>query len=224
MPKIHDRGFYYQKKDGDGTFKLTIKVSQEGQFYVDPKEFSEEIRLKIPHCFPDYKKRFDNETYQGLINDVEKIIKSYEELNMEETREKFIVYKINLQGDLTPELSGDDKRSRRFDDLDKFRSGIGIGFTVSWHTVWKYTLGDRERYTWYQEGGSDVGHMLSDYKEMPWTREREAWFEDLDNSVLNLMDKVDTFLRQPKPEVLMLKIDQGANLLSAPSTDGEDLL
>lgn len=223
MPKIHERSFYYQKKDGDGRFKLTIKVSQEGQFYVDPKEFSEEIRLKIPHCFPDYKKRFDNETYQGLINDVEKIIKSYEELNMEETREKFIVYKINLQGDLTPDLSYDHPKSRRFDDLDKFRSGLGVGVTIAWHIVWKYTLGDRERYTWHQ-GGSDVGHMLSGYKEMPWTRERENWFEDLESSMLHFMDRVDKFLRQPKPEALMLKIDQGATLLSAPPTDGEELL
>lgn len=214
MGKLMSRSFYYQKKDGDGKFKVEIKVSQAGEFYCQESEVAEEIRIKCPQLFGSHKGWIQDDTLSGFVRNIEKIIKKYEALNIEESREKVILYKILLQGDLTPELSGDDKRSKIFKDLDRWgsRGEVNLGFGTVWHVVWRYTMGDSVRYAWL----NDTEISMDGFKEMPWTRERESWFEGLDDTLIGLITKVDQFLNVPDPLQLMTVIDNGGRFLEAP--------
>lgn len=212
--------FFCQARDKELPFKVEIKMDASGHFYCLDRELPEEIKAQMPERFSkDGKGHVSSDTLRGFERNVEKIIRDFEELQVEEDKEKIIRYRIDLQGCLTPDLSGDHPDFKQHTDLD--RDDHNLGLATKWLVCWKHNKGGRVRYCW--ENGSEFNTWKNDYKEMPWTQEREDWFHDLDRAMVKLVTLVDDYFKTPEASLLMNRIDAGLKFLEPPKDDQNPL-
>lgn len=212
MPKLKKVQFYCRTKRAPGiTFEVQVSVSQDGMFYCSSAEIPARIReLQAPPL--DDSTILQSNTLAGLRGSVEELISHFEQILMDQGKEKVILYRILLQGDLTPDLGGSEEGSRRHRDLDR-ECELGLG--LDWCVVWKHRILSRVEYKPLR--GS---RRIEEYKrkEMVWSPEREAWFQGLEESIRSLLLRVDGFFSERDPLQLAEFIDSGGSLLPAPES------
>lgn len=196
--------FRYTNDKETREFELPIKVSTEFKFFFTAADVPEEL-----HSFADYigKRRYFD-SFSELERYIDEMIEKYEASFIHETREKVIVYAF-----ITEEV---------------YRCDAGERLTLAYSVVWKYSTGAgketrylKEQFTrgetrFEQEDPlnniSEQRHRDNKIQEMPWTAEREAWFEALVSQLGKLKEQIKKGIGGNAP-VLARKIDQNVKLL-----------
>jgi hypothetical protein len=217
MPKLKTARFIYATRTGrDSTaFEVEVHVGQNGDFYCRYDAIPEPIRKTNP----DYAtEKLTDATLRGLVAQIERLITGFEEAVAQRERVKVIRYAILLQGDLTPDLGGNDEKSRCRNDFDR---DCTLGLGVSWEVSWKFKRLGQWQYDWIS---GNIGSYHRP-KEMPWTPAREDWFESLDAEVRRLLLRIDTGIGDLHCDDLhyddlMKLIDSGQALLTGPTKKG----
>jgi hypothetical protein len=147
-----------------------------------------------------------HEDFESLRTEISKLIATFEISLIEDTQTKVILYFINYAEthkgtELAFEwlvaqkvVSGGDRHgSKAHFYKEHVARGYGAGITRT------------------EVGYSDIDHNRL---EMSWTKEREAWFEQMDRALRDLGQRLTAGFGAV-PEVLARKIDQGHRFMLA---------
>ena len=195
--KFIKQSYSYQSIEEHVVFSVEIGVSKEnGHFYFPISAIPQEVRDAVWTAVRD---NFDSHSkdklwvteFSHVSRGINAVLKKFEEIVRDEGSEKVIVYQFHLNGDLTPDLSGNDKGSIRYHDLRVDFRDDRLGLVLEW-AVWTKNRINGE--IQYFERGS-LERNLSGKKEIPHTPEREAWFEGLEESLRKLMLSVHAFMQ-----------------------------
>ena len=231
--KITVRNFSYKNRKRTVEMPVEIYLSAEFRFYFQREQIHKEFLDFFPEELGDYHNRFYFDTHKELIRFMEDLIEKFEAAVADNTKEKIILYRMKLNGDLTPDLSGSDKKSKRFTDLDL---GSNFGLGLEWYLAWKCKRAGKTTYHDYRlrdegpdaDGSEEVGREVSGWgigkkdgeQVMPWTQQREDWFKALEESLRRMILNVDEFFNQ-KSELLIDVIDQNKTLRLGPARKDE---
>jgi len=193
--------FSCSTKDELVRFQLQIGLSTEFRFFYTTKELPEFLRA-LERCPPGERRYFD--TYHELRQEVEALIAEFEISLIEETKTRVILYHISF----------DDTGGKH---VLEFKYLVAVRISAGGHRKHDSVRFFLER----QYNGRSTGTALdeissyqidSDRLEMAWTKEREAWFRAMEDSVRSLGQKLTAGFGTV-PEVLARKIDQSAQFL-----------
>jgi len=206
MPKLKKVSFFCRTKDDSGLrFDIEVRVSQNGWFYGRASELPSTIRTALGI---DDNDEFRSETLSGFHRQVEEKISRFEEMLMDEGKSKVILYEIQMRGDLTPDLSGQDKKARRYFAFE--HEGVDVAIGICWRVAFKHKIMGEVSYT-YENGGHF--HNGDGMKELEWSESREQWFQSFEKGLIDMIDKVDRFFGAYSGKKLEALIDSGRILI-----------
>lgn len=234
--KLETKVFHYQDKHKSKDLKLDIFIAADNTFYFQRKQIPKVLLDFFPHDLSVLHEQVYDDTYKGLCRLVTEFLQRYEDAKLDETKEKVIIYEMKLNGDLTPDLGGDDKKSLRFTDID---NKDHLGLLLEWQLGWRCKKGGKITYHRYQYSENDegpdrtgipteevgyeihgVGGRHSSTMFMEWTPEREAWFERTEGSLRQLLIGIEAFFRR-KPAELVESIEKNQTYLLGGGKDGK---
>lgn len=195
--------YTYMRKDSLGSFDLEIKLSTAFKLFFSEDGIPEELRKSYTGILQT-RNYFDS--FEELNTRVHEIIASFEETFVEETKKKVILYSIVY----------DEKRRGH---------SIGFNYVVAQRIDTGNRSGktDTRYYTERVRRGLSRNEITTDdlntyeafghddkFSEMNWSKEREAWFEQMAESVKHLGQRLLEGFGE-KPEILAKKIDLGGS-------------
>ncbi len=197
-------------KDGIVRFELPIKVSTNYRFYYASKDLPLELHGSDPHAGD--RRYF--ETFDELDSHIRKMIETLEASQIDELKEKCILYSLDHDDDWNAESIG------------------FMFFVVQKVTLKREYKGEiHDDVTYYREvnhGAGTRGNTLQEFdasskfdgsfKEMAWSDKREAWFFEMIQAMATMAKRLKQGLTG-RAEILARKIDQGSRLLL---TNGDD--
>lgn len=187
--------FNFMSKQGRETFDLRIKLSADCQIFFSHKDLPPELFIH-ESMKDDGRSYFDD--YDELRKSIVKITEDYKNSFLEEAREKVIVY--FAESELKNHC---DKLSIGYRVLTKVTLGDDV------HMEEMATRSQRRKieYDCHDFFGEWVDHEC--IREMPWTQEREDWFERVTKSMKTLSKEISSGILK-KPDVLAEGIDNGS--------------
>lgn len=214
--KIETLKFDYKTKNKKKSFEIDVFLSAEKHFYYQNKQIPQEIHDQNGETY--MAKRESHSTYRSLREELENMVKEYEEAQVVETKEKIIVYQVHLQGYVAGET--EDAKGKSFSDLPRH----GTGLAIHWEIFWKAKKGGKTvYYSFYTRGYDDTlkeqvgSETYIEGEQMAWTPQRQEWFEKLDKSLELLIKNVNNFFND-NPIELTAIIDSG-RLLPLPNQE-----
>lgn len=224
--RVETINFKYRNRKGIVEMPVEIFIGADMDFYYNKKQITQEIKDFFPDSYSYGKDQVYFDTFRELKESIVEMLRKFEKAQIEVVKEKIILYKMKINGDLTPHLFEDQRGSRRFMDLGENADSV-MGFALEWELGWKCKSGKTVTYHYHEvndsgpdaDGAEVVGRECSygDKPEgkkgegrsyMPWTPEREAWFKNLNESLRGMLRNIDQFFNRTKPNQLIEIIDQ----------------
>lgn len=209
--------YSYMTKKAVVKFELEIKLSTDFRLFFDGEQIPEELK---EHYQGVIMKRNYFYSFEELNQKILDVIAAFETSFVEETKKKVILYQIHHDERKGQNLSlkyavvqridvtkgSKDKSTNYYEERMIRKGGLGPNeITLDRFDEWQFFVG--------REG---------DYLEMPWSKERELWFQLMTEQLRNLALKLkDGFGKHA--EILAQKIDlsnQGF-LLEEPKAKGK---
>ena len=210
--KVGLRAFEYKAKSGEQRFELEVMLSDDLRFFYRDAQVPKVLREFFPHGFESANGRSYFASIGELDSHVKKACEVYSERTVDAVRERVIVYRMNLNGNLTPDLSRGDKGARIFDDLERHGQ---VGMALDWSVMWRVKVGKNvtyhRGYTLLDET-EKVGNeewVTDEQRVMDWTAEREAWFQRVEDQLLKMVDMADQFFHQDSSALVEVIAQKG---------------
>lgn len=197
----HSKKYTYIKKKGMGEFEVEIKLSSDFKLFFTSDQIPEELLKSYSGHIP---KRVYGDWFQDLNKKILDIITEYEATFVEEAKSKVILYGVKYNDNIGHKIyfnyivaqrlditSSKKKETKYFEE----RSPIGNGSF-------------RQKVLDEISPGREFDDI--DYAEMPWTAEREAWFEAMATKIRDLAHQLEEGFGESS-EVLAKKIDHGGS-------------
>lgn len=196
------------------SFNLDIKVSTDFKFYFTTAQLPEPLQ-KLPNCSLRDRQYFDS--FKELEDSVTKLIEEIELAEVEEIKKTVILYQIEHEEGGVQQISfrykvverveiksSNPRKSSEINFYEKRDHRAGFGFGVNYDSFNAYSF-----------FGSDS------YKEMPWTKERELWFKEMEEAIAVLGRRLVKGFGG-NSALLIKKIEQGNQFLLGVSKVTED--
>jgi len=196
--------FIFSVKDDYKEFELPVKVSTGYKFFYTTADLPKELQ-ELEACPYGDRQYFD--TFHELERSVRKLIEEIELSLVEESKSKVILYAVGHESGRKQQIDFRFVVVQKVEMKRKERSGPV--------TEVKYY---EERF----HSGRDIGKVLDEFdafhvfdekfEEMPWSKEREAWFRDMEARVQRLGEQLKMGFGD-KSAILARRIDAGAKFL-----------
>lgn len=183
-------------------FQLVIKLEKtSGLFYT-----------RVPNKMARWMKkgnnfRVEDDTLKGVLDQLKNLIKIRERAILKDHKEKVIVYKMAYNGDFKYKAGTKSIPVAKKDLRQDLETGIGFAFKV----LYKYRYKDRTIYKTVpsKRGGlSYTFQVEGDWKEIPWSTEREKFFGSLTLDFQSVVEQLDRIFRFGKKSYIAKAIDK----------------
>ena len=223
--KVETIKYEYRNRKGIVEMPVDVMLSADMTFYYSKKSITQEILNFFPRVYDYGKDQIYFSTFRELKDSIKTLLNQFEKSQIEVVKEKIIVYKMQLNGNLTPHLYSDQRGARQFTDLERDADSL-LGLALEWDLGWKCKSGKTVTYHLHDvndsgpdaDGQEVVGREFEYHKNpenkdrgrhfMPWTPEREQWFKNLEETLRQMVSNVDKFFNKQKPKQLIEIIDQ----------------
>lgn len=227
--KVETIKFKYRNRKGIVEMPVEVMLSADFDFYYAKRDITQELKDFFPDVYDYGKDQIYFDTFNELKETIRAMLAKFEKTQIEVVKEKVILYKMKINGNLTPHLYEDQRGSRQFSELGENADNL-MGFALEWELGWKCKSG--KTVTWHyhevndsgpdadgaevvgrecnygdapsSKGTQDKGGRLA----MPWTQEREDWFKNLQGTLRKMLINIDEFFNRTKPKDLIQIIDQ----------------
>lgn len=196
--------FGFSTKEKFIEFEIDVKLSKEFQFYYTVSELPSQL-LALPSV--PSSKRVYADSFHEIQKSVRDLCEEFEVSLVEETKSKVILYCIEHNNDKGELIDFRYKVVQKVELKRQSKKGTDV---------------ETRYYSEDHETGYSIGVRMTaisthvyfddDFKEMNWSREREAWFIEMNRAISKLAERLEINFGG-KPEILARKIDQGVKLL-----------
>jgi hypothetical protein len=231
--KLDKRTFNYCTESEKLSFEVQLNVSKDGRFYFNSGEMPKEIVTIGQAAFKELEREQKHRAeawvmyvysaeLKPLLQAIETAIELYEASLVRRDELKIIVYEFDLEGEKAPPESEGEYTECFGDPASSWRrpEPHTLKINFRWRILRQLTNNSavrRENDVVYLNDEGTEQHINGDEKIVAWTKEREAWFHQVEGQMRGLMLGLEKFMGLEERQVEKL-IATGSLLLKPASS------